>query len=245
LFHNSTGHYNVALGYEAGESYWYRNYSNSVFIGAFADANFNGATNVVAIGYNTIATTNNQVRLGNSSIQSLFCSGAYNGTSTSQPNMVVNAQGQIMRSTTLNRTFNDLTINGNTTLGTNAANTFTVNAQITSDLVPNGTRNLGSTTNRWNKLYVSGNSIHMGTNADEVELSYTANSHLKFTKPVLTPNSIVSLTGNATYSGTPEAGLVLYVYNTSGTDYTFESINVPTGQMKIFVYTGSAWVATN
>ncbi len=245
LFHNGTGNYNVAVGYQAAQSYWYRNYNNSVFLGAFADANYDGADNVIAIGYNTKITANNQVRLGNSNIETLFCSGAYNGTSAAQPNMVVNAQGQIMRSTTSDRIFNNLTVNGNTVLGNNTANSLTVNALINSDILPDGTVNLGSTINRWNKLYLSGNSIHIGNNGDEAEISYTADSHLKFTKPVLTPNSIVSLTANASYSGTAETGLVLYVYNTSGTDYTFEGINVPNGQMKVFVYTGATWVATN
>ena len=486
LFHNAIGSNNVAVGSAAAQSYWWRNCYNSVFIGALSDANLVTVTNSIAIGYHTIITANNQVRIGNNDIQSLYCVGAYNGTAAAQPNMVVNSSGQIMRSTSLNRVFNNLTVNGNTALGDNSANTLTVNAQINSNLIPDGTtRNLGSTTNRWGDLFLSGNSLHIGDNGndgviaystidhnftmdkplymntgstnalifeggtddnfettlifteptadrtitfadangtilldvttiaagdvsgsytagfqvadnshnhdassittdivssvdgvtndggnidligsgiititpddannnitinatetdpqvgamtndhvavwdattsslidgiltdngstlavagnltvstnttigtnsantltvnaqinsnlipdgttrnlgsdanrwgdlfisgtsvhigasgDEAEINYTANSHLKFTKPVLTPNSIVSLTGNATYTGTAEAGLVLYVYNTSGTDYTFESINVPTGQMKVFVYTGSAWVATN
>ena len=72
--------------------------------------------------------------------------------------------------TTLNVTGNVLvsdtfTVEGNTTLGN--ANTDTVNvvAQIASDLIPdgNGTRNLGSADNAWSSLYVSGNTIFLGS----------------------------------------------------------------------------------
>ncbi|GEM_PF-6363943 len=246
LYHNMSGSDNVALGYHAGHSYWYRNYHNNIFIGALSDANYDNATNSIAIGYGTMINANNQVKIGNASTASFYCQGAYASTTSSQPNMIVDNNGQIMRSTSLDRTFNNLTANGNTVIGNAASDQFTVNSTIASSLIPNGTTaNLGSNTNRWGGLFLQANSIHIGSSADEGEIKYTTNSHLEFTKPVLTPNSIVSLTGNAGYTGTAENGLVLYVYNTSGTDYTFEGINVPTGQMKIFVYTGSVWVATN
>lgn len=77
---NTTGSYNTSLGYMAGNSA--NNYSNST-----------------AIGYGANATANDQVRLGDNNIQSFYCMGAYNGTSSSAPNMVVNSNGQIMRST--------------------------------------------------------------------------------------------------------------------------------------------------
>lgn len=99
LYHNSTGSNNSSFGYFSGYSASGRNYSNSTFLGAYADANFNGATNVLAIGYQAVATANNQVRLGNSSISSLYCQGAYAATTTNQPNMFVASNGQIMRST--------------------------------------------------------------------------------------------------------------------------------------------------
>ena len=246
LFHNQTGSYNTAIGYQAAQSYWWRNYHSSIFIGAFSDGAFNGITNSIAIGNGVLVNGSNQIRLGGATHQTFYCQAIYNGTSTDQPNVVVDNGGRIRRSTSLDRTFDELTVNINSVLGTNSANTLTVNAQINSDLIPDGaTRDLGSDINRWGEFYISGSSIHIGASGNEAEINYTANSHLKFTKPVLTPNSIVSLSGNATYSGTAETGLVLYIYNTSGTDYTFESINVPNGQMKVFVYTGSTWMATN
>jgi hypothetical protein len=80
LYFNTTGYYNTALG------------SNS---GALID----NATNITALGYNAQANASNQVRLGNANITSLFCIGAYFATSSANPNMTVDANGQIMRST--------------------------------------------------------------------------------------------------------------------------------------------------
>jgi hypothetical protein len=172
LFHNATGSYNTAIGYQAAQSYWYRNYHSSIFIGAFADGAFNGITNSIAIGNGVLLNGNNQIRLGGASHQTLYCQAIYNGTTTIQPNVVVDNGGRILRSTSLNRTFDDLTVNGNTILGTNSANTLTVNAQINSNLIPTGAIGLGTTTNRWTDLYVSGNSIHIGDNGDEGVIAY-------------------------------------------------------------------------
>jgi trimeric autotransporter adhesin len=80
LYTNTTGYYNTALGSNSGVS----------------EVNF---TNVTALGYAAQATASNQVRLGNINVTSLFCQGAYAATSSTNPNLTVDANGQIMRST--------------------------------------------------------------------------------------------------------------------------------------------------
>lgn len=57
----------------------------------------------------------------------------------------------------------DLTVNGNTTLGSDSADVVTFNAAVNSSVVPsaNGTANLGSSTKYWNQVY--GNNATFGT----------------------------------------------------------------------------------
>lgn len=57
-----------------------------------------------------------------------------------------------------------LTVNGNTTLGDASADTITVTGRFVSSLLPSAdaTYALGSTTNRWTSLYLSGNVLDSG-----------------------------------------------------------------------------------
>lgn len=80
MYNATTGYHNTGIGYNA-------------------DINPTDQHNSIAIGYNTIATASDQVRLGDNNIASLFCTGAYNATTSSPPNLVTNPTGQIMRST--------------------------------------------------------------------------------------------------------------------------------------------------
>jgi cytoskeletal protein CcmA (bactofilin family) len=66
--------------------------------------------------------------------------------------------------TTDNVTFNDITINGNTTIGSNSSDVVSVNGRINTALVPaaNVTYDLGSTTMRWKDLYLSGSTLVLG-----------------------------------------------------------------------------------
>jgi hypothetical protein len=52
--------------------------------------------------------------------------------------------------------FKKLTVNEDTTLGTNSSDTLNVKAAVSSNLIPDGqkTRDLGSSTRRWDDLYV-------------------------------------------------------------------------------------------
>jgi len=94
---NSTANNNVLVGYRAG--YIITTGSNNTLIGYYANLGANNYTNATAIGNGATATSSNQMRLGNSSISSLYCQGAYASTTANAPNLYVNASGQIMRST--------------------------------------------------------------------------------------------------------------------------------------------------
>ena len=66
--------------------------------------------------------------------------------------------------TTDNVTFNDITINGNTTLGSNTSDIIAITGRINSAIVPaaNVTYDLGTSLMRWKDLYLSGSSIVLG-----------------------------------------------------------------------------------
>lgn len=80
--------------------------------------------------------------------------------------------------TTNSVTFLDLTINGNTILGSNSQDLVTVNGLIGSSLIPsaNVTYDLGSSTNRWGDLYLAGDTISLGNvTISDVSGALTAN----------------------------------------------------------------------
>ena len=66
--------------------------------------------------------------------------------------------------TTDNVTFNDITINGNTTLGNATSDVVAITGRINSAIVPaaNVTYDLGTSLMRWKDLYLSGSSIVLG-----------------------------------------------------------------------------------
>jgi len=55
--------------------------------------------NATAIGNGAVASSSNEVRLGDANISSLYCKGAYNPGTTNPANVYVNSDGQIMRTT--------------------------------------------------------------------------------------------------------------------------------------------------
>ncbi len=114
LYGNTNGNYNVAVGEAAllgaqGSSNTAvgRNALALLASGDFNTAighnatplNSNTYTNSTVIGNGAIMTASNQVKLGNGSIETFYCMGAYYSTNSSAPNMYVNSSGQIMRST--------------------------------------------------------------------------------------------------------------------------------------------------
>ena len=79
------------------------------------------------------------------------------GINTNTPQYALDVVGDIHAS-------GNITAEGNITLGDADTDTVTFNADITSNIVPDAddTYDLGSATKKWRKLYVSGNTIHLG-----------------------------------------------------------------------------------
>ncbi len=94
---SATGNSNTAIGYSAGAAV--TTGIENVLIGMNSDVTSGAFSNAIAIGKMSRADASDQVRLGNSSISSFYCQGAYGPTTGSSPNMFVNSSGQIMRST--------------------------------------------------------------------------------------------------------------------------------------------------
>lgn len=97
MFNNTTGYENTAIGDQA--MFTNTTGSRNTALGMNAFFGVSDLTNTTAIGYDSRPTVSNQVRLGNANITSLVCTGAYAATSAESPNVVVNSEGQIMRST--------------------------------------------------------------------------------------------------------------------------------------------------
>jgi hypothetical protein len=69
LYNNTTGGYNTANGAYALR--YNTTGSNNTAVGSSANVNTGNLTNATAIGYNALATSSNQVRIGNSSVTSI------------------------------------------------------------------------------------------------------------------------------------------------------------------------------
>ena len=93
----STGINNTAIGNLAMDANVTGSYNTAIGFGS--DVSSGALSNTVSVGYNAIADASNQVRLGNSSITTFYCKGAWSATSPAKPNMVVDGTGQIMSST--------------------------------------------------------------------------------------------------------------------------------------------------
>ena len=123
LFSNTTGNSNVAIGDQA--MYYATGFTNtsigrwSLFyntgdnntalgFGAFFSAVPTSYTNSTAIGNSASISASNQVKLGNTSVTSFYCQGAYAATTALAANMYVSAAGQIMRSTSSKRYKKDI-----------------------------------------------------------------------------------------------------------------------------------------
>ncbi len=113
--------------------------------------------------------------------------------------------------------------NARLAFGTN--NTERMQITATGNLIPSQTTNdLGSTLNRWNDLYLSSSSLHIGTNTNDGILSFdTTNSEFDFDKSLVvdTGTNLAELyIGGHVSSG--NASLKLYRNNTisSGIEFT-------------------------
>lgn len=90
--------------------------------------------------------------------------------------------------TTDNVTFNDITINGNTVLGSSDADVVSFKGTVNTNFIPTTTEtfNLGSATNRWNDLYLAGSTIYLGN----AVISESGDGY------ITTSNLIVSISAN-------------------------------------------------
>jgi len=122
--------------------------------------------------------------------------------------------------TTDNVTFNDVTINGNTILGSASSDVVSFTGRVNTAIVPsaNVTYDLGTTALRWKDLYLAGSTIYLGAasitesggtistgNTSAADFSVTGNTTLgSNTSDVVSFNAVVNSNimpaANATYS---------------------------------------------
>lgn len=122
--------------------------------------------------------------------------------------------------TTDNVTFNDVTINGNTILGSATSDVVSFTGRVNTAIVPsaNVTYDLGTTALRWKDLYLAGSTIYLGAatitesggtistgNTSATDFSVTGNTTLgSNTSDVVSFNAVVNSNimpaANATYS---------------------------------------------
>jgi len=66
-------------------------------------------------------------------------------------------------------TFTNVDLDGNTNIGDNASDTLTITSSVDSNIIPTGTRNLGSDSSRWTNGYINnlvGRNITLGADGD-------------------------------------------------------------------------------
>lgn len=97
----------------------------------------------------------------------------------------------------------DLDVTGNTnmaanvTIGSDNTDLVVFNALVDSDIIPDedNVHNLGSSTLRWNDLYLGPGTLHIGTNGDEGTMAYDLlNNEFDF-------NQNINVTGNGNFTG--------------------------------------------
>ena len=129
LFANTSGGNNTASGYESllantigsnNTAFGYLALSqntigtNNAAFGDNTGPTASNLSNTTSLGSGAQASASNSVVLGNTNVTTLYCQGAYAATTANSANMVVNASGQIMRSTSSARyktNIHDLDIN--------------------------------------------------------------------------------------------------------------------------------------
>ncbi len=123
LWSNSSGNYNTATGYQAltasttgsfNTAYGYlalqqnTTGSNNAAFGDNTGPTTSALSNTTCLGSGAQASSSNEVVIGNASVASLYCQGAYAATTAASANMVVTSSGQIMRSTSSARYKTDI-----------------------------------------------------------------------------------------------------------------------------------------
>jgi hypothetical protein len=204
LYSNTSGNKNSALGYSA--LYSNTTGDSNVAIGYLSNVSAGNLSNVVVIGSGAVATTSDQVRLGNSYAKSLFCMGAYTSTTTEVPNLYVSNAGQIIRSTYSG---------GGGGGGSNLSGTgdpgeltfWTTDSTLSGD-----TKLFYDTLN---------NRLGIGTNAPTQQLDITKNMNMPMSS---------SIAGNLYKNGT------LFIHNSGGDNSTNTFLGLNAGNLTLSGY---------
>ncbi len=93
---STTGNDNVGVGKRSGQTITTGN--RNTIIGTDADVSANNLTNATALGYGAIATSSNQIRLGNTSVTSVTTSGTITAGAVTYPN-THGSNGQVLGTT--------------------------------------------------------------------------------------------------------------------------------------------------
>lgn len=143
MYWNSEGNYNTAIGYQALYDNSYGCYNT--FIGNYTNVTSDNFYNSTAIGYGSLVSASNEIRLGNDEITSLYCKGAYAATVPLYTNVNVNNEGRIMRAV---KAFPTGSGNYRQVAFWNSSSTYTGNQGFTWDSLSNrlgiGTSNPGA-----------------------------------------------------------------------------------------------------
>lgn len=121
--------------------------------------------------------------------------------------------------TTSDVTFNDLTVNGNTILGSNSSDLVTINAKVGTDVIPsaNATYSLGSAGSRWAEIY-AGNVVAVAAYySGNVEVSgdviIAGNLITTNVQSVIISDPLIYLAGNNTISDIVDIGFAGTYYS--------------------------------
>jgi hypothetical protein len=135
-------------------------------------------------------------------------------------------------------TADNVTINGNTTLGSDAADTVTINADVASDLIPSvdGTYDLGASGAEWQDLFIDGTANIDSLVADTADINagtidgtvIGGSSAAAITGTTITGTSFVS-SGDMTFGDDDKAifgaGSDLQIYHDGSNSYVKDSGN--------------------
>ena len=174
--------------------------------------NANVAANLAAFGNNPISTTGN-ITSGNLNAVGLSLS----SNVVSSLNVTANITGANVTTPGLISAAGNVTGSNLTTSGLTSTKDFAITGNITGNLIPsaNVTYNLGNPTNAFKDLYLSGNSIYLGSQTISSDASGISISSGNFSANNLsaangiTARTVISAAGNITGGNLNAAGLSL------------------------------------
>ncbi len=143
--------------------------------------------------------------------------------------------------TTDNVTFNDLTVNGNTVIGSNFSDVVTINAGVNSNILPtaNVTHNLGNNTLRFNEIYAANTrTVNLAVDQNvEISGNLTVSGSLVTinVSTLAVTDSLIQLASNNTTTDTLDIGF-FGNYNIGGGSSEFAGLfrDATTDTFKLF-----------